>query len=56
MLIGYARVSTQEQDLALQLDALREVGCNKVFEEKAPGAQGRPRIHAQGRHAGGVEA
>ena len=47
MLIGYARVSTQVQDLALQLNALREVGCNKVFEEKASGAQrDRPALKA----------
>jgi DNA invertase Pin-like site-specific DNA recombinase len=47
MLVGYARVSTQDQDLALQLDALRGVGCSKVFEEKASGAQrDRPELTA----------
>jgi DNA invertase Pin-like site-specific DNA recombinase len=47
MLVGYARVSTQEQDLALQLDALRTAGCEKICEEKSSGAQReRPALQA----------
>ena len=47
MLVGYARVSTQEQDLAPQLDALEAAGCGRVFEEKASGAQReRPALQA----------
>jgi hypothetical protein len=38
MLLGYARVSTIDQNLALQRDALAEAGCGRIFTEQVSGA------------------
>lgn len=39
MLVGYARVSTQDQNIHLQEDALRKAGCEKFFKDVASGAK-----------------
>lgn len=44
MLFGYARVSTQDQTHFLQLDDLKKVGCQKIFQEKVSSAKERPQL------------
>ncbi len=44
-LVGYARVSTVGQDLAVQIEKLQSAGCEKIFREKRSGVDaGRPEL------------
>jgi DNA invertase Pin-like site-specific DNA recombinase len=46
MYIGYARVSTHDQDTASQIDALEAAGCSLIFQEKVSGGRwNRPELH-----------
>jgi DNA invertase Pin-like site-specific DNA recombinase len=39
MKIGYARVSTDDQETHLQMDALKRAKCTRIYQEKASGAK-----------------
>jgi DNA invertase Pin-like site-specific DNA recombinase len=45
VILGYARVSTEDQNLDLQIDALRQYGAERIFQEKVSGARrDRPQL------------
>lgn len=45
MLVGYARVSTKDQNPQMQIDSLTKAGCEKIYQEKASGSSnGRPEL------------
>lgn len=52
MLLGYARVSTDDQPLNLQHDALNQVGCDQIFADQVSGAAtNRPGLRRLFEHA-----
>ena len=44
MIFGYARVSTQDQNLSLQISALQKYGCDRIYSEKRSGVKQRPEL------------
>jgi DNA invertase Pin-like site-specific DNA recombinase len=44
MKVGYARVSTRDQTLDLQLEALQKSGCEEIYSEKASAIKERPEL------------
>jgi DNA invertase Pin-like site-specific DNA recombinase len=42
-IVGYARVSSEDQDLTIQIEALRDAGCTKIFSEKVSGSSTKGR-------------
>src|ERR1035437_220158 len=54
MQIGYARVSTDDQDTAVQVTALKSAGCERIYREKASGGRwDRPELHPAAGNPGG---
>ena len=46
MIVGYARVSTEEQNLDMQLDNLKDRGCERIYQEKITGIRAdRPELN-----------